>query len=80
MSIIGYNLGNCATVGVATEDRELVADEFTAAAGEDRRTAGEARALLLVAVGGRAPESETVWQHAEDDCGAAAAGRLASQQ
>src|SRR2546422_10304213 len=43
-------------VGAAGKDSELVADEFTAAFGEDRWTAGERCAILLAPVGRRAPE------------------------
>ena len=59
--------------------REL-ADEFAAAFGQDRRTAGEARAVLLAFANRGAPASEAVRQPAEDARGAAAAGRLASQE
>src|SRR5713226_9250189 len=55
---------------------EQVADEFAAALGEDRGTAGQTCALLLAALGRRAPDSETVREHAQDDGGAAGAGRL----
>ena len=65
-------------MGVAEENSELVADEFTATPGQDRRTVGEARAVLLAFAGRGAPESEAVRKHAADDRGAAAAGRLAS--
>ncbi len=44
------------------------------------RTAGETCALLLAATGRGAPESEAVWQPAENDRGAAAAGQLAKQE
>ncbi len=63
----------------AEEDWELVADELAAAAREDRRSAGETCALLLAFAGRRTSESEAVRQHAENDRGVAAAGRLANQ-
>src|SRR5713101_4945508 len=63
----------------AEEDWELVADELAAAAREDRRSAGEACALLLAFAGRRTSESEAVRQHAENDRDVAAAGRLANQ-
>jgi len=69
-----------ATISVAEEDGELVADEFTATLGQDRRTAGEARSVLLAFAGRGALESEAIREHAADDRGAAAAGRLASQE
>src|SRR2546426_11387554 len=68
-----------ATVRVAEEDRELVADELAAAAGEDGRSAGETCALLLAFAGRRTSESEAVRQHAKNDRGVAAAGRLANR-
>ena len=69
-----------ATFGVAEEDWELVADEFAATVGEDRRTAGETCALLLAALGRRAPESEAVRQHVKNDRGAAPAGRVVNRE
>ena len=81
LSVIAYNLGNLwRRLALPKRIYELVADEFAAALGEDRRTAGETCALLLAALGRRAPESEAVRQHAEDDRGAAAAGRLANRE
>jgi hypothetical protein len=44
-------------------DQELVADESAAPAGEDRRPARQARALLLVALGRRASPSPAVRGH-----------------
>src|SRR5713101_3978467 len=64
----------------AEEDWELVADELAAAAREDRRSAGETCALLLAFAGRRTSESEGVRQHAENDRGVAAAGRLANRR
>ena len=49
-----------ATMGVAEEDQELVADKFKAALGQDRRAAGETCALLLAFAGRRAPKSEAI--------------------
>ncbi|MBM4123144.1 MAG: transposase [Nitrospira sp.] len=52
LSLIAYNLGNLwRRLGLPEEDRELVADQFAAAAGEDRRQTGQARPLLLADVG-----------------------------
>ncbi len=67
-----------AATGAATEDRELVPDEFTTAVGENGRTAGEPRTLLLAFAGRRALEPEAVQQHAANDLGTAAARRLAT--
>jgi hypothetical protein len=49
----GLQLGEpVAAAGVAQANRELVADQLAAAVGEDRRASGEARPVLLAAVGG----------------------------
>ena len=69
-----------ATFGTAAEDQELVANQFAAALGQDRRTAGETCALLLAAIGRGALEPEAVQQHAANDLGTAAARRLATQE
>ena len=68
------------TVSGAEEDWELVAHEFAAALGQDRRTAGETCALLLAALSRGASDSKAVRQHAENDRGATPAGRLAHQE
>ena len=61
LSLLAYNLGNLwRRLAFAQRDRELVADESAATAGEDRRTAGETCALLLATVGGRTSEPATV--------------------
>ena len=49
-----------AAAGAAEENRELVADELAATAGEDRRTAGETCPLLLAAAGGRPSDAAAV--------------------
>jgi len=49
-----------ATAGPATTNRELVADEFAATAGENGRTAGETCALLLASLSGRTSEPAAV--------------------
>ena len=49
-----------ATISIAEDDWELVADKFTAALGQDRREAGETCAVLLAFAGRRAPKSEAV--------------------
>jgi hypothetical protein len=49
-----------ATVGTAPANRELIADESAATAGEDRRATGEACAVLLVTHGGRTSEPAAI--------------------
>jgi len=49
-----------AAAGVAQANRELVADELAATAGEDRRTAGKTCALLLATLGGRTSDAAAV--------------------
>ena len=77
LSVLAYNLGNLwRRLGRPTKNQELVADELAAAADEDRRSARQARPLLLVALGRRASEPEAVRRDAGEDLGAACAGRL----
>ena len=61
----------------AEQDQELVADELATQVDEDRRSAGQARAVLLAAAGRRAFEPQAVRRHAAQDLGAAAAKRVA---
>ena len=49
-----------AAAGSAQTDRELVADESAATAGEDRRAAGKTCTLLLGTLGGRTSEQAAV--------------------
>ena len=49
-----------AAPGAAEEDRQVVADQLAAAAGEDGRAAGEARPLLLAPAGGESSEAPPV--------------------
>jgi len=49
-----------AAAAVAQANRELVADEFAATAGEDERTASKTCALLLARAGRRASDSAAV--------------------
>ena len=53
--------------GTAPTNRELVADESAAAAGEDTRTASKTCPLLLVTLGRRTSEPATVWGDARPD-------------
>ena len=64
-----------AAAGVAEANRELVSDESAATTGADRRTAGEACAVLLAAAGGRTSESAEVQGDAGSDRAAAGTGR-----
>ena len=63
--------------GATPANRELVADESAAAAGEDRRTAGQTCALLLAIVGGRTSDEAAVWEYGAADRGAVASGGIA---
>jgi len=60
-----------AAAGAAEEDRQLVADEFAAAAGEDRWAVGEARPLLLAAASGKPSDAGAVCEYGAADCGVA---------
>jgi len=66
-----------AAAGAAEADRKLVADEATATAGEDVRTIGETRPLLLAATGGEPPDAAAVRKHAAADRGVGRASRVA---
>ena len=66
-----------AAARTAEQDQELVADELATQVDEDRRSAGQARAVLLAAAGRRAFEPQAVRRHAATDLGAAAAKRVA---
>jgi hypothetical protein len=63
-----------ATIGGAEEDWELVADEFAAAAGEDRRTAGGTSVLPLAALGREPSDATAVWSYAAKGRGATGLG------
>jgi len=64
LGLIAYNLGKpLAAAGTAEEDRELVADQLAAAAGEDWRQAGQARPVLLASAGRKPPDQATVREH-----------------
>ena len=66
-----------AAAGTAAQDQELVADELATQVDEDRRSASQARAVLLAAAGRRAFEPQAVRRHAAQDLGAAAAKQVA---
>ena len=67
-----------AAFGVAAQDCQLVADEHAAAVGEDRRSAGETRPILLAAAGREPSDAATVRGHGRADRGAALASRVES--
>lgn len=67
-----------AEISVAEEDRELVADQFAAMAGEDGRQAGQARAVLLANTGGEPPDEAPVCGDGAADGGFTAASRVRS--
>ena len=56
-----------AAAGVTKANRELVAHELAATAGEDGRTAGKTCALLLAAAGGEPPDAASLWEHGAAD-------------
>lgn len=64
------------TAGAAEQDRQLVADEFAAAVGEDGWTIDQARPVLLVALGGGSSDAAVVWSHAGQDRSATLASGL----
>ena len=62
-----------AAAGASAANQELVADELATQVDEDRRSAGQARAVLLALIGGGTSEPAAVRRHAAQDLGAAAA-------
>src|SRR2546425_13195240 len=62
-----------AAFGVAAQDCQLVTDEPATAVGEDRRSAGETRPVLLAAAGREPSDAATVRGHGREDRGAALA-------
>ena len=74
LSVLAYNLGNLwRRAGASAANQELVADELATQVDEDRRSAGQARAVLLALIGGGTSEPAAVRRHAAQDLGAAAA-------
>src|SRR5208282_1182459 len=65
-----------AAAGVAGAGRHLVADQLAAAPGENRRTAHQTCALLLVAAGGESSDAPALRKHAAEDRDAAAASGI----
>src|SRR5208337_1536355 len=66
-----------AAPGVAQANRELVADQLAAAAGENGRTAGETCPLLLAVVGGEPSDETVVCQYAPADSRSVASSGIA---
>jgi len=66
-----------AAAGVTKANRELVAHEFAATTGEDGRTAGEARTVLLALTGGEPFDEATLQEYGATDRGAVASGGIA---
>ena len=57
----------------------MVADQFAATAGKDRRAAGETCSLLLAFSGGRTSNEAALWEYGTSDCLAAAASGVAKK-
>jgi len=68
-----------AAAGAAGRDRGLVTDQHAAAAGEDRRAAGQACTVLRADAGGRTPDARAVRSAAAADRDAAASSKLATR-
>jgi len=65
-----------AAAGAAEENPPVVAHELAAAARENRRQAGQARAALLADAGRGSHDAATVWKHGAADRLAALASRV----
>jgi hypothetical protein len=66
-----------AAVGTAEENWPLVAHQFAASVGQDRRQADQARAVLLAATGVESSDETVVWQYAPADSRAAGSDGIA---
>ena len=66
-----------AAADVAQANRELVADQLAAAAGEDGWTASEVCPLLLAFAGGEPSDEAALWEYGAADRGAVASGGIA---
>ena len=64
------------TGSAAPRDRQLVADQLAAAAGEDGGTAGETCPLLLALAGREPSDKAVVWKYAPADRRAVASGGI----
>ena len=69
-----------AAAGAAGGNRIVVAHQPAAEVGEDRRTGGEARAVLMADAGGRAPDESPVLDDFVQDGAAAASGNPGGRQ
>jgi len=58
----------------------VVANQLVAAVGENRRTAHQTCALLLVAIVGEPSDAAVVWRHAADDHNAAVVSRIGERE
>jgi Transposase DDE domain group 1 len=77
LSLLAYKFGKpLAAADVAKANRELVADELAATAGEDRRSSGETCPLLLAAFGREPSNAPFVREHGAADCGSAGGKRV----
>ena len=56
-----------AAAGATDEDWQLLSDQLAAAVGEDGWPVGQARAVLLAAVGGEPSDEAVVWRHGAAD-------------
>jgi hypothetical protein len=69
-----------AAAGAARADREVVANQLAAAAGENRRAFNQARTLLLAVAGGEPSDAAAFREHAAENCDAAVASRIGGLQ
>jgi hypothetical protein len=69
-----------AAAGAAGADREVVAHQLAAAAGENRRAFNQARTILLAIAGGEPPDETALWEHAAKDRGVTVAGGIRRMQ
>ena len=78
LSVMAYNLGNLwRRLALPKRIDNLVADQFAATVGEDRRSSDQARAVLLTATGGEPPDGAAVRKHAAADRGVGRASGVA---
>jgi hypothetical protein len=77
LSLIACNLGNLwRRLVLPAKIDNWSADQLAATVGEDRRQAGDARAVLLAAAGGESSNAAAVWKHGPKDRGAAGGDRV----
>ena len=69
-----------AAAGAARADREVVANQLAAAAGENRRAFNKACTLLLAVAGGEPSDAAAFREHAAENCDAAVASRIGGLQ